>query len=88
MPSWKDRLFKLIEKGDAYIFLDGATGTLNELFVVLEMTNRGLLRKPVIILGNKLGALLRSLKKDSHFDLPRECRIVSSIPQAIKLLKR
>jgi uncharacterized protein (TIGR00725 family) len=88
MPSWKDRLFKLIEKGDAYIFLDGASGTLNELFVVLEMTNRRLLQKPVIILGKKLGALLRSLNKDPHFDLPRECRMISSISQAMKLLKK
>lgn len=88
MPSWKDRLFKLIEKGDAYVFLDGATGTLNELFVVIEMSNRGLLRKPVIVLGKKLGAFLRSLKKDPHFDLPRECCRISSIPQVIKILKR
>ncbi len=88
MPSWKDRLFKLIEKGEAYIFLEGATGTLNELFVVLEMTNRGLLRKPVIILGKKLRDLLRSLKKDPHFDLPRECCSASAISQAIKLFKK
>jgi uncharacterized protein (TIGR00725 family) len=88
MPSWKDRLFKLIEKGEAYVFLDGATGTLNELFVVLEMTNRGLLRKPVIVLGKKLRDLLRSLKKDPHFDLPRECRSVPSISQVVKILTK
>ena len=36
MPCWQSRLFKLIEKGDAYVFLDGATGTLAELFVILK----------------------------------------------------
>ena len=88
MPCWQSRLFKLIEKGEAYIFLDGATGTLAELFVVLEMTNRGLLKKPIIILGKKLGILLRSLKKNSHLDLPRTLHFVTSIPQTIKILER
>jgi uncharacterized protein (TIGR00725 family) len=53
-PCWQSRLFKLIEMGDAYVFLDGATGTLAELFVIIEMTNRGLLAKPIIILGKRL----------------------------------
>jgi len=88
MPSWKSRLFRLIEMGDAYIFLDGATGTLTELFVVLEMTNRGLLQKPMIILGKKLGALLRSLAKAPHFDLPPQLHFAMSVSQAIKLLRQ
>ncbi len=87
MSCWKTRLFKLIEKGDAYVFLDGATGTLTELFVVLEMTNRGLLKKPIIVLGKKLRSLLLMLKKDPHFDLPRTVRFAASIPQTIKLLQ-
>jgi len=88
MPCWQSRLFKLIEMGDAYIFLDGATGTLTELFVVLEMTNRGLLKKPVFILGKKLGSLLRALKKDPHFDLPSQLVFVTSVVRAIRYLKR
>jgi len=88
MPCWKCRLFKLIEKGEAYIFLDGATGTLTELFVVLEMTNRGLLKKPIIILGRKLTKLLRSLGKDPHFDLPATLRFASTIPQAVQWLSK
>ncbi|OGX10798.1 MAG: hypothetical protein A2351_04680 [Omnitrophica bacterium RIFOXYB12_FULL_50_7] len=88
MSSWKSRLFKLIEVGEAYVFLDGATGTLAELFVVLEMTNRGLLKKPIIILGRKLGLFLRTLKKDPHFDLPRTLHFATSTSKAIKLLKR
>ena len=88
MPGWKSRLFQLIEMGAAYIFLDGATGTFAELFVILEMTNRGLLKKPIIILGKKLRVLLRSLDRDPHFDLPRTLHFVTSIPQTMKLLKR
>lgn len=87
MPSWHERLLKLIERGDAYIFLDGATGTLTELFVVLEMTNRKLLAKPIIVLGNKLGMLLRMLKKDPHFDLPPQLVFVTSAAKAIRHLR-
>ncbi len=87
MPCWQSRLFKLIEMGDAYIFLDGAAGTLAELFVVIEMTNRGLLKKPAIILGKKLGSFVRSLKKDPHFDIPRRLVFATSVAQAVRYLK-
>jgi hypothetical protein len=88
VPCWQSRLFKLVEKGEAYIFLDGATGTLAELFVILEMTNRGLLKKPIIILGKKLKSLLRILKKDPYFDLPRTLYFAASIRQTVRLLQR
>ena len=87
MPCWQSRLFKLIEMGDAYIFLHGATGTLTELFVVLEMSNRGLLKKPIVVLGKKLHSLIRSLKKDPHFDLPRRLVFATSVAQAVRYLK-
>ncbi len=88
MPSWKERLFKLIKIGDAYVFLDGATGTLAELFVVIEMTNRGLLKKPIIILGKGLSSILRMLKKDPHFNLPPTLHFAASIPKTIRLLQK
>jgi len=43
MKKWVKRLFKLIELGDAYVVLDGGTGTLVELFVVWEMLNKKLI---------------------------------------------
>jgi uncharacterized protein (TIGR00730 family) len=86
MPSWKKRLFKLIEMGDAYVFLDGAIGTLAELFVVLEMTNRGLLSKPIIILGKRLHKLMRFLKKDISVKIPQNSYLTPSIAQAVKIL--
>ena len=88
MPCWQSRLFRLIEMGDAYVFLDGATGTLAEFFVVLEMTNRGLLKKPIIVLGKKLDSLIRSLKKNPHFELPRRLAFATSVTQAIRTLER
>jgi uncharacterized protein (TIGR00725 family) len=44
-----DRIMKLINKGDAYIILQGGTGTLLELAAVWEFVNKGLLPvKPII----------------------------------------
>jgi uncharacterized protein (TIGR00730 family) len=44
-----ERLSKLIELGDAYVTLRGATGTLLELAAVWEMTNKGIIpKKPLL----------------------------------------
>lgn len=87
MPSWKDRLLKLIDMGDAYIFLDGATGTLNELFFVWEMANKKLMDKPIILLGKRLRSLVKFLKKDPSLKIPDGFHMTSTISQTIQLLK-
>ncbi len=44
-----ERLGKLIESGDAYVILQGGTGTLLELALVWELINKGILdTKPVV----------------------------------------
>lgn len=88
MPSWRERLFKLIETGEAYVFLDGATGTLNELFFVWEMANKRLLDRPILILGKQLRALVKFLKKDPSLKIPKNFHVVFSIGQAIRLLRK
>lgn len=88
MPSWQARLLKLIELGDAYVFLDGATGTLNELFFVWEMANKKLHAKPIIILGSQLHSLVKFLKKDPALKIPENFFITSSISHAIQILKK
>lgn len=40
-----ERLSKLIEHGDAYIILQGGTGTLVELALIWEYINKGLMQK-------------------------------------------
>jgi len=48
-PTLVERLLKLIELGDAYVTLRGATGTLLELAAVWEMMNKGIiLQKPLL----------------------------------------
>lgn len=62
MKKWSERLFKLIETGDAYVVLDGGTGTLVELFVVWEMLNKKLVQKPFAVLGEKFQDLISRVK--------------------------
>lgn len=85
MPP-RDRLLKWIDGGDAYIFLDGATGTLNELFFVWEMVNKKLMSKPIILLGRRLRSLVNVLKKDPALEILSNFYLVPTIPQAIKRL--
>lgn len=66
MEKWSERLFKLIELGDAYVLFDGGTGTLVELFVVWEMSNKKFLNKPIVILGNELQDLLERVRRLSQ----------------------
>jgi uncharacterized protein (TIGR00725 family) len=51
--TWQERLFSLIELGDAFIACKGGTGTLVELAVVWEMLNKSVMEpKPFIVLGD------------------------------------
>lgn len=63
VSSWQERLFRLIETGDAYVVCDGGTGTLVEFFVVWEMSNKRLVDKPVVILGQRIQDLARQVQK-------------------------
>jgi uncharacterized protein (TIGR00725 family) len=48
--TWQDRLFALIESGDAFVTCPGGTGTLVELAVVWEMLNKNVIgRKPLVV---------------------------------------
>lgn len=53
VPTWQDRLFALINRGDGYVACPGGTGTIAELAVAWEMLNkRVMLPKPLIVLGD------------------------------------
>ncbi len=39
-PTWQERLFAMVEKGDGYVVLKGGTGTLLELAALWESLNK------------------------------------------------
>ncbi|HXV27850.1 MAG TPA: LOG family protein [bacterium] len=63
VKTWRDRLFQLIETGDAYVLFDGGTGTLVELMAAWEMINKKMMKKPVIVFGPFLRRLVSLLRK-------------------------
>ena len=64
MKRYPDRLFKLIDIADAFVFLNGGTGTIVEMSVVLEMIHKGFLSKPTVILGKRMQRLIQFIR---HF---------------------
>ena len=86
VKTWGERLFKLVETADAYIVCDGGTGTLTELFVVWEMINKGMIKKPVVVLGKFLHSLTEFLKKDPLIHFPNCLKLAYTPEEAVEQL--
>ena len=66
--TWKERLFALIETGDAYVLFDGGTGTWAEFFVTWEMMSKKLIpSKPLVVYGNFLKAMMENFRGREGF---------------------
>lgn len=53
VPTWQERLFELVRRGDGYVACKGGTGTLVELAVVWEMLNKKAMeQRPFVVLGD------------------------------------
>ena len=88
VKQWNERLFKLIELGDAYVVFDGGTGTLVELFVVWEMSNKKFISKPMIVFGRALQELVTKVRQFPQVvDYPN-LYLESDIDGIVKRLKR
>jgi uncharacterized protein (TIGR00730 family) len=59
-----ERLSKLLEIGDAYIILNGGTGTLLELALVWELMNKNLLtEKPCVSVGQMWDTIITAMEQ-------------------------
>lgn len=73
--SLLERIQKLIDFGDAYIVLQGGTGTLLELATVWEFMNKNIMRKKPIVCHSKywidiVGIINQQLKREGKgYDL-------------------
>ena len=85
VPTWQDRLFKLVELGAGYVVLPGGTGTLVELAVAWEWINKGLLRlKPLIVLGEFWLPVVKTIPAAELHANP--IRTATSVEEAVALL--
>jgi predicted Rossmann-fold nucleotide-binding protein len=63
-PTLFERLTKLVELGDAYVILNGGTGTLLELSLVWESINKNLIsEKPCASIGPMWSEIVSSMEK-------------------------
>ena len=65
LPTPMERLFMLVELGDAYVILKGGTGTLLELACVWEFTNKNVIpEKPIVVVGDFWNAVVETVKNE------------------------
>ncbi len=58
-----ERLLRLVDEGDGYVFLPGGTGTLLELAAVWEFMNKGITpRRPAVLLGDFWSEVVSTVK--------------------------
>ena len=87
MKSWRERLFKLIELGDAYAVFDGGTGTLVELFIVWEMSNKKFLNKPIMVFGKQSQTLVTQIRRFPRVTDNSNIYLSDSPSEALKILQ-
>ena len=88
MDTWRQRLFRLIDAAHAYVIFDGGTGTLAELFVVWEMTNRNLLKTPIVLFGRFFRLLLKHLRRSPALIFNERLKIAETPQAAVDFLKK
>lgn len=59
-----DRLKTLVEIGDAYIILQGGTGTMLELSLIWEYLNKGMIDKKTVVCHGKMWKKIVSLMEE------------------------
>jgi uncharacterized protein (TIGR00730 family) len=61
VDTYQERLFTLIEMGDAYIAMPGSTGTLAEVAMVCELQRHGIETKKPLVLYSQFWVPLRAM---------------------------
>lgn len=85
--SLQARLNKLIEIGDAYVVLQGGTGTLLELAEVWELKNKKFMKadKPIILLGSFWQPLVELMAIDDVKS--SNCLIIAqTVDEAVRII--
>ena len=89
--SLYERLEKLVEIGDGYIVLKGATGTLVEFAAVWELMNKDIIdRKPIVLVTDfwkpVVDLMNKALTAEGHEARMGYVRIIGDAPQAAEAM--
>jgi uncharacterized protein (TIGR00725 family) len=89
MRTWRERLFRLIDTGDAYAIFTGGMGTLVELACLSESIRRSLIPgKPAAVLGSMWKQMFRLLARESGIGRDLPLNFVRSPEDALALFRR
>ena len=70
MPTYGERLLKLVDMCDGYVVMRGGSGTLNELFCTWELVkNRSLPHRPIILYGEHWRRIIDFLERELNDEL-------------------
>jgi uncharacterized protein (TIGR00730 family) len=89
-PDLLARLRTLIERGDAYVVLDGGVGTLLELLLVWNLLDIGVHDRPCVLVGAHWRRVLTGLEQNTRIE-PRHVHmlhVVDTVDQAIDSLRQ
>lgn len=89
-PDLLARLRLLLERGDAYVVLDGGVGTLLELFLVWNLLTIGTLHKPCVLVGEHWQRVLEALVRETRLraDHLSLLHVVDTVPEVVDLLRQ
>lgn len=85
-----ERISKLIELGDAFVILQGGTGTLLELSAVWELINKRMIeQKPIICHSNLWTQIVELMNNQLKFENKRTdlVEVANSVDEILSLLK-
>jgi uncharacterized protein (TIGR00730 family) len=72
--SLVERMMKLVELADGYVILKGGTGTLLEFAAVWEFMNKRVMHeKPILLLGDFWGGVVKTLKEELAWEGLEDC---------------
>lgn len=80
-----ERIETLIKKGDAYVILQGGTGTLVELSIVWEMINKKLINKKPIAVHSKMWKEIVSVMEEQIEKEKRETGLIKCFDEITEL---
>ncbi len=86
VSTWQERVFALMSIADAYVILNGGTGTLVEFSVAVEMLNKGFIsKKPIVAYGPFWREVKTVLEKNKEIRMDF-VKTASTLDEIIQLL--
>jgi len=94
VPTYADRLLKLIEISDSYVILRGGSGTLGEFFFSWELEKKkSIPPRPIVLFGGQWKKIIDFLTEELHDELSFSSHLhlleyTSSPQEAVEIIRR